>query len=113
MLPKVYRLTKSNAIKKVMREGRRASSRFFSLKSLPSFDPKPRFTIITDLRVSKKSIIRNRLKRQASEIIRSAIGDIFGGHDIVIWIKPEAVGKEYEEIEKDMLWVLKKSNLIR
>lgn len=113
MLPKAYRITKSFEIKEVMREGKRFSSHFFSLKSKKSKNKFPRFAIVADLKVSKKATVRNRLRRQIHEIIRLNIGEIFGGHNTVLWIKPSAVGKDFQELRKDFFWLMRKANLMR
>ena len=113
MLKSQYRIKNNIEIRKVTKLGKRAGSAFFSLKTISTSIKNPRFAIITDLKVSKKAVERNRLRRQISEIIRISIANFYPGHDVVIWASQKAVGKDYQDIEKDLMWLFHKAELVR
>lgn len=60
-----------------------------------------RFGFIISTRISKLAVIRNKIKRIMSEVIRKNIKNIKNGYDVVFLIKPSAVKIEKEELEKE------------
>lgn len=61
-----------------------------------------RFGILISVKVSKKSVIRNKIKRQIRGVIRLEMDKLRSGCDFVIICLPEIAGKKYEEIEKSI-----------
>lgn len=72
-----------------------------------------RFGIIVSNKISKKAVVRNRIKRQVREIISLNLEDIKKGFDIVIITRIGIVEKKYQEIEKDILNIFKKTKLLK
>ncbi|NCF75381.1 MAG: ribonuclease P protein component [Xanthomonadaceae bacterium] len=72
-----------------------------------------RFGIIISNKISKKAVIRNKIKRQIREIIRLNLDNIKKGFDIVIITRIGIVGKKYQEIEKNILEIFKKTKLLK
>jgi len=112
MLAKPYRLTKEKDFQKIFKSGKSLFSTILRLKVLPNSLSLSRFAIVVSGKVSKKAIIRNRLKRQISEVIRLNLNSIKKGYDIVVIVKPDMIGKSYEEIEKTVKISLAKLGLI-
>ena len=63
------------------------------------------------LKVSKKAVIRNRVKRRIRESIRLMLKDIKPGFDIIVLTKPEIKDKDFKEIDENLKKILKKANL--
>jgi len=61
------------------------------------------------LGVSKKAVVRNRIKRQLREIVRLLLKEekIRHGHHVLVMVKSVIVGKEYGEIEREVERVLR------
>lgn len=59
------------------------------------------FGFIISTKISKKAVIRNRIKRIMSEVIRKKLDTIQKGLDIIFLIKPIAATKTKEELEKE------------
>lgn len=64
-------------------------------------------------RVSKKAVIRNRIKRR----LRAAAADILSAHakagyDYVLVGRIETLDKPYETLKKDLKWCLKRLELL-
>lgn len=76
MLPKKYRLKKSEDIKSVLKLGRTVREGFLILKTRENNLSNPRFAFLISLKISKKATVRNRLKRRMSEFIRLNLSDI-------------------------------------
>ena len=109
-LPKRLRLSDSSEIKRVFKEGRTLNSAFFAIKFLPANLDSFRLAIIVSSKVSKKAVIRNKIKRKISEIIRPRVLKIKPGLYIVR-VKPEALSvlnRKSDIFEKDLIRVLDK-----
>ena len=109
-LPKRLRLSDSSQIKKVFKEGQTLNFAFFRIKFLPIDLDWPKLAVIVSSKVSRKAVIRNKIKRKISEIIRPRISKIKPGL-VTLQVKPEALGlfsREPDLFEKDLIRVLDK-----
>lgn len=96
MLPKRNRLVKGKDYEKVWRHGRSFFKETVGFKVLKNDLNISRFGFIVGIKVSKKAVQRNRIKRQLSEIIRLKINSIKPGYDFLILALPKILGKKYE-----------------
>lgn len=119
MLPKNNRLTKIRDFNLLFKHGVYVSGRLLDLKLLrldkilnylPKKEDPQNFTkqlligISVGIKISKKAVIRNKIKRQIREILRLALQrkEIMPGYYLLFIAKKEAVEKEYLELEKEM-----------
>lgn len=67
------------------------------------------------LKISKSAVKRNKLKRQMREVVRLLLKDnvLVKGFFVGMLAKPEIVGKTYDEIERDIVDVLKKAQILK
>ena len=65
-------------------------------------------------KVHKSAVKRNRIKRQIREVVRLLLKEnkLKTGFHVAFIAKPEILGVEYGEIEKDVLSVLKRSSIL-
>ncbi len=106
-LPSSYRLKSRHDFQAVFREGIRRHSFYLTLRALrpskPSLDaatttsigecslePPTRIGISISTKVSKRAVIRNRLKRQISAALYQLLPQILPGWRLVIVVKPTA-----------------------
>lgn len=59
------------------------------------------FKIIVSLKVSKKAVVRNKIKRRIREILRQA--NLKLGYDIVVITNKEIINKSFREIKERIL----------
>lgn len=71
-----------------------------------------RVGFVISVKIHKKSTKRNLLKRRMREVIRLNLDKIRQGIDLVILTKPGSVDLEYVEVERDILFALKKTGLL-
>ncbi len=119
MLPKENRLTKIRDFNLLFKHGVYVSGRLLDLKLLklakitdyfPKKEDSSRFKdqlllgISVGIKISKKAVVRNKLKRQIREILRLSLqkNEIIPGYYLLFIAKKEAVGKEYLELEKEV-----------
>jgi ribonuclease P protein component len=110
-LPKAYRLKSRHDFQAVFREGIRRHSSHFTLRALkPSFSSKQpldaatntnqvtdtkqfvssKFGISISTKVSKKAVVRNRIKRQITAALQQLLPKLSPGWRLVIVVKPTA-----------------------
>ena len=112
MLPKHIRLRRSREFSQVYRQGRNAVSahlvvRVSSLPATPS-EPMPRLGIVVGLKVHKRAVVRNRLKRQVRAALRTLLPRLKPSLWVVINLRPEAVQCEYGEFLRELEQLLTK-----
>jgi len=112
MLSRKYKLKKDNDFKKVFKDGRYQQKDFIKIKFLKNNLEINRFSFIVGLKISKKAVQRNKIKRRLEEVIRLNFKQIITGFDIIIFTDKEIIEKEYIEIEENLIYLLKKSKLI-
>jgi len=125
LLPKPYRLP-SYLIPEVLARGKKYYSSLLVLsinnqQSQPKAgrpwaetinNPVSRFAIIIPIKVDKRAVKRNKLKRQIREIIKLNIANLKPGSDVIIMAKKTILGKEFNELRKDLEGLLKKTKLV-
>jgi ribonuclease P protein component len=100
----------------VYKRGKRYSDSHLILIGLNEADaenpPETKFGISISLKVSKKAVIRNRLKRQLRGVIRTLMGEITPGWRVIIIVKPSAIECKYEHFLRELKQLLIKAKII-
>lgn len=109
MLPTSNRLTKERDFKKINAKGKSFFSPLFKIRKLANDMELSRFGFVVTTKTTKKATQRNAIKRQVREIVRLSLKELTPGFDAIITIKKEALGLEYQELEKDLKKLLKKA----
>lgn len=112
MLPSENRLQKEKDFARVHHTGRFFGQQFLAIKSVPNNLNVSRFGFLVGIKVSKKAVVRNKVKRRLRETIRLKLNKIEPGFDVVVMVKPEIAEKSYLEISEAVHNVLKKARLI-
>ncbi|NBU23735.1 MAG: ribonuclease P protein component [Actinobacteria bacterium] len=94
MLPKANRLTKSDEIRAVIRDGRRSSSPLATIHYLPGSG---RVAFVTPKTIGN-AVIRNRVRRRAREIVRGVTHN-FSGFDLVVRLHPGSAAASFRELQ--------------
>ncbi len=100
MLASKNRLRAKNDINNVFKKGRTVSDSFIFLRIAQNDLNANRFAFIVSKKVSSKSVIRNKIKRQLREAIKKNILKIKQGYDFLIIAKPLIVDKDYKAINE-------------
>lgn len=61
-----------------------------------------RFGFIISTRISKKAVVRNRIKRIIADCLRLNIDRVKKGLDVIFLIKPNAIKIKNEELKKEV-----------
>ncbi|MBL7054059.1 ribonuclease P protein component [Patescibacteria group bacterium] len=112
MLPKVYRLRKNKDFTKVSKEGDKFFLKSFGIKWIKNELEHSRFGVVVSLKVDKKAVIRNKIKRMFRSIIREDLSKIKSGFDFLILTRQGIKDLTYAEVKNNFLNILKKKKLI-
>ncbi|MBL7141767.1 ribonuclease P protein component [Patescibacteria group bacterium] len=112
MLSKQYRLTKDKDFAKVAQQGQGVFSRELGLKWMKNNLPYSRFGIIVSLKVSKKAVVRNKIKRRIRAILKKNLSKITKGCDLLILTRAGVKELDYSQIQDKFLRLLQRGNLI-
>lgn len=85
MLVRAHRLRSASDIARVYKRGAYGGSGgVLSVKGVRSGRPDSRAVIVVAKKVSKRAVVRNRIRRRLSEILRTSWATVIPGYDIVI-----------------------------
>ncbi len=112
MLPKKYRLKKEKDFESVFKRGRKANSDSLFLKFKKNNLSFSRFGFSVRKKISKKAVVRNKIKRKLSNIIYKQINSIKLGFDVIIIVTSKILDKNYQEIKIELSKLLNKVNLL-
>jgi ribonuclease P protein component len=109
-LPKRHRLTQNRDFVAVRRFGKRVSSKGLVAGIRPrqvgNFALPSRFGITVSQKVSKRAVVRNRLKRRISAAIQSLLPLLKNGLDVVIVVRSPATQCDYEQLLQQLKQLL-------
>ena len=111
MLKTKFRLKKKKEFQFIYKKGEVAFGKDFTIHYVKAYRPYPQIGISVSKQVGN-SVVRSRVKRIISEACRLNI-EKFAIKNYVITAKEQAKDKKSNEIEKELLQVLKKNNLLR
>lgn len=89
MFKKQNRLAKTKDIQKTIKSGRVFFNSNLNLKVLLGKSLTPRFTVVVGVKVSKKAVTRNRMKRILREEIKKHL-NVWPAGDYMVFVKPNA-----------------------
>lgn len=114
MLPKNNRLQKKKDFAEVIKRGRGAGGEFLVLKSRKRQDTvqKSRIGFVVSKKVSKKAVVRNKVKRRLREAVRLFLPQLKKGYSIVFFAKPAITEQEFGEIKDEVGQLLKRASLL-
>jgi ribonuclease P protein component len=107
MLPKKYKLKKDKDFKRIFRKGKEYQGNFLKIKLLKNDLQVNRFAIVIGVKISKKAVQRNLIKRRIEETIHANLNNFQNGWDMIILPQREILDKNYQEIKESLMELLK------
>ncbi len=128
MLPEINRLKKIRDFNLLMKYGRWANGRLLDLKYLElakiedyfpkkedpeKFKKQLKIAFTVGLKIDKRAVVRNRVRRQIREVVRLLIKEnrLKIGFYLLFVAKKDILGKEYGEISSETAVLLKRSGI--
>lgn len=111
MLPKINRIKKKKDFEVIFKKGHSFRENFLILRALPNNLKINRFSSVVSLKVSPKAVVRNRIKRKISAVVKTKTikpEEIKKGFDFVFIVLPGFEKKDFSEIKATIENLLKK-----
>ncbi len=113
MLNKGNRINKDKDFDRAFKTGQSFYTKVFGLKAADNGLDIIRLGILISTKVSKKAVVRNKLKRQIKEITRKELPSLKTGKDLVLIIFSQILEKNFEEIKELLIMSFKKLKLYK
>ncbi|KAF5072752.1 ribonuclease P protein component [Acetobacterium wieringae] len=110
---KIKSLSKENEFKRVFKVGDVFGNKVFVIYYLKNEENFNRLGIIVSKKVSKKAVIRNKVKRRIKEAYRLNEDSFSKGYDIILIAKESIKEVPYSSLEKSLNHLFYKKNLMR
>ncbi len=103
MLASKNRLKKKVNFARIEIDGTMIQSKSFGMGIYNRNDNDPsRFGFIISTKISKKAVIRNKLKRIMSDAVRLCLNHTKNGYDVLFLVKPHVLKTSRIELEKEV-----------
>jgi len=112
-LAKINSLKKQNDFNRVFKTGEVFGNKTFVMYYLKNGSEANRLGIVVSKKVSKKAVVRNKIKRRIKEAYRLNEDSFVMGYDIIIIAKGSCQEEKYNHMEKSLKHLFYKKNLMR
>lgn len=113
MLKKSNRITKDKEFDRAFKTGQSFYTKIFGVKATDNGQEAVRLGVLVSTKVSKKAVVRNKVKRQIREIIQKELSNLKNGKDIVVIVFSQILDKNFKELEEAIISALKKLKLYK
>jgi len=113
MLPKPHRLIHDQDFKRVFRLGESFYIGQLRVKILKNNLTISRFGFIVSNKISKRAVVRNKIKRRLREIVRQKLPVLKTGYDCVIITRSGVEDLNYQEMQDKLEQILLKLKLVK
>jgi len=112
MLSTINRIKKKKDFEAIFKNSKSLRTNFFILKIRENGLGINRFGFVVSQKVSKRAVVRNRVRRRLSDIMRSESENIKIGTDLVVIAFPGIDKKEFSEVKNFVESALTKTGLM-
>jgi ribonuclease P protein component len=108
MLPKINRIKKKKDFDLIFKKGKSFKTSLLVLKIMKNGLDKNRFGFIVSQKVSKKAVVRNRIRRRLTEMVKDNIKPETIAQDVVFIALPGIDKKDFLEIKSEVQKIIDK-----
>ncbi|MEK7546362.1 MAG: ribonuclease P protein component [Patescibacteria group bacterium] len=113
MLPAIHRLKQEKDFSQLARSRKIAFSKALGVKMRENGLPHSRFGVVVGLKVHKKAVRRNLIRRRIREILRKHLAEFLPGRDVMVMVNAKALDADYAELEAQTLSCLTKLRMMK
>jgi len=111
MLKDDNRLRGKKNFKRIFEKGKALKGNFLILRFALNDEEKIRFAILVSKKVSKKAVVRNKVKRKIKAIVLQNIPKLKKGFDFIFIVLPSFENKNFSEMEDEINKIFKNAHL--
>lgn len=111
MISKKNLLKKKTDIERVFKKGRGFKEDFLLLKAVKNSLSLSRFGFVVSQKISKKAVLRNKIRRRLKEIIGAKLDKVKNSQDCLLVALPGLENKDFWEMEEIINKLFVKGNL--
>jgi len=108
----IQKLKNQADFKKVAQGGQPFFAQDISLKVCKNNLKNNRFGVVVSLQIDKRAVVRNKIRRQISEIIKSIEKDLKQGYDILILTREDVKKLDFDQMQAKLIKLFQKADLI-
>lgn len=112
MFPSVNRLRNEKDIKTLFAKGRSVFDVTLGIRFAKNNLPVSRFTVVVGTKISKRAVVRNRLKRRIRGIVEKRLLDIQPGSDVLFLVKKETIAQTHKQLVEQIDRMFKRAKLL-
>lgn len=112
MLARANRLRLGRDIDRVYRQGRYGRGELLAVKMLKRPSGATRAVVIVGKKVSKKAVVRNRIRRRLTELLASDWQQITPQCDIVVTVYADASAIPVDRLKRDLTLALSRAGAL-
>ncbi len=112
MLASRNRLKQPRAIARVFRQGRQGSSGNIRLKASINGTQESRVVVVVSKKVSKRAVVRNRIRRRVGALVAERWATVPSGYDIVIVVHGDIAEAPAAELAKQLAEAVERTKMI-
>lgn len=101
-------LSKKKDFDQIFKTGQSFYCPILGIKALKNKLDDNRYGIMVGLKVSKKAVVRNKIKRQIREVLKDWVFSKEGFYDIVVIVHKNILERDFLDIKEALLGLLKK-----
>lgn len=113
MSQRLARLTSDSDFQAVAKRGRTVQTSLLRLRFLTGFPGQTRLGVVISSKFSKKATVRNRLRRQIREAIRTQLPLISAGAKVVISAKISQETIDFQKVCQNLNYCFEKAGLLK
>lgn len=111
MLPKKFRLHNDTDIKRLVQGGKTFFLPQMTIKYKNNNGQGLRMAVVVSTKVDKRATVRNRIKRQLREVLRSEMLLLRKNQDIICIVKKSCLELDFAGLKKQVQFALKTARL--
>lgn len=113
MIARQFRLKKAGDFTRVYKYGRSSNAPDLFVKALRTNYDLSRVAVVVSKKVSKKAVVRNKIKRKSTEYLRKNWDRVMPGYNVVVTIKQDISQKGEAAIGEQIFKCLERLGVIK
>lgn len=106
MVTREFRLRKQADITRVLRHGRRKSTKYCTLRWSPNRVGVSRMAVIVSKKYDNRAVVRNRARRRVREVMRLNWSRIPVSFDILVTVQSDIAGLTPAQLKSDIEYLI-------